>query len=165
MKVLISEGDWIYRERIVDLQNQVFGIQVLLEKPDALPVILKIKSSQPDAVIFGTDFVNGNIIDVIKNIHHLPFIHHMIILTTYKNSHFQKELLEFQVTYIPDTLLGFRKIIEILVGLQHNLTKLKNYQYEREEEEIVFTAKKKANPRQKIIWSRNPGERLLSRRH
>lgn len=80
MKVLISEGDWISRERIVELTNQVNGIRIRLEKADALELITTIRKTRPHVVILGIQLTNGNIINVLKNIHCLQPLNRLIVL-------------------------------------------------------------------------------------
>jgi chemotaxis response regulator CheB len=162
MKVLISEGDWIYRERIVELQTQVSGLQVMLEKPDALSIISTIKKSRPDVVMLGLQLTNGNILDVLKNIQCSQFIQRLIILHNPLFSKYQGELKNYQAVYISNSHLDFRKVIRILVEIQHDLDEFQEPQDDRDEEEVIYAENKDAKQGRKLIWSRNPGERQLS---
>jgi len=163
MKVLISEGDWIYRERIVELQTQVFGVKVLLEKPDVQSIIATIKKNRPEVVILGLQVTNGNIIDVLKQIYPLQFIRRLIILFNPLFSEYQEELKRYRATYISNSLLDFRKVIRILVNIQHDLDESKDSRDDRGEKEVVIAEKENTKPKRRLVWNRNPGERLLSR--
>ncbi len=151
MRVLISEGDWIYRERIMELQTQVFGIKVLLEKPDVQSIIAAFKEYRPEVVILGLQLTSGNIIDLLKKIYSLQFTGRLIILFNPLFSEYQEELKKYHATYISNSLLDFHKVIRILVSIQHNLDELKGSRDDRDKEEVVIVEVENTKPQRRLV--------------
>ena len=162
MKILISEGEWLYRERMVDLQKQVFGTHVILEKAEGLSLISAIKKNKPDVVILDTHILNGNIMNVLRNINSLPFIRRTILFASSTLSNYQKELQDYQLSYINNTFLDFQKVIRILVEVDREIDESTNTERDCFEKQVAFPKIKRSGPGKKIIWHRNPGESALS---
>jgi len=153
MKILISEEDWVDQQRIMDLHTRFNGIQILFEQPNVSSIILAIRSIHPNVIIIGTQLSNENILDIIENTPTLiPPPTQLIFIRETPNSEIHENLNGHNLTFIDNTALGFQKLILILRKIQSQLNCGR----------VVFPDKKNLRSRKKLIWHKNPGDRMLS---
>lgn len=114
MKIFVVEDSAAVRERLVEMINEIDGVDVVGEAGTYDAAVAGIMTTRPDVAILDINLAGGNGIDVLARVkQRLPALRG-IMLTNYHSPQHMKASADAGAEYFLDKSVDFERIAEIL---------------------------------------------------
>lgn len=118
MKVFLVEDSVEIRHRLVEMIDDIDGVEVVGEAETYNQAVARIVQSRPDVAIFDIKLAEGNGIDALVEVkRYLPALRG-VVLSNYATPQHVKASADAGAEYFLDKTADFEKIVEILVHMQ-----------------------------------------------
>lgn len=118
MKVFLVEDSAEIRHRLIEMINDIDGVEVVGEAETYNQAVAGIVQSRPDVAIFDIKLAEGNGIDALVEVkRHLPALRG-IVLSNYATPQHIKASTDAGAEYFLDKTADFERIVEILAHMQ-----------------------------------------------
>jgi two-component system response regulator DesR len=123
MKVFIADDSLPIVERLVDLLQDIAGVEIVGHASDVPGAVRGIRQLKPDVVILDLQMPGGSGLDVLRAIRQvLPGLY-VLICTNYPYPQFRQECLSAGADCFLDKSSEFEKIPAILRDVKRSLAK------------------------------------------
>ena len=103
----------VLRERLLEMLQEIPGVEVLGCAEDGLHAIRCIRELKPDAVVLDIQMPCGTGLDVLKNTKHGPEAPLFIVFTNFPYPQYRKRALECGAQFFFDKTTEFEKLREL----------------------------------------------------
>lgn len=118
MKVFLVEDSAEIRQRLIEMIDDIDGVEVVGEAETYNQAVSGIVESRPDVAIFDIKLAEGNGIDALVEVkRHLPALRG-IVLSNYATPQHIKASTDAGAEYFLDKTADFERIVEILAHMQ-----------------------------------------------
>ena len=117
LNLFIVEDSAPIRERLIELMGEIPGVNVVGFAETPTDAITRILSARPDCVVLDYQLLGGTGVDVINAVHPKAPDLVFVVLTNHANPKYRRVCLEAGATWFLDKSTEFRKIKEIIAGL------------------------------------------------
>jgi DNA-binding NarL/FixJ family response regulator len=120
MKVLIADDSFVVVERLVDILQQIRGLELVGRASDFPEATQWIERLNPDVVILDLQMPKGSGLEMLRAVKSARPNTRVIVLTNFAYPQYRKRCLDAGADFFLDKSTDFQKIPEIFEGLLEN---------------------------------------------
>lgn len=117
IKVFVADDSIVLRERLLEMLQEIAGVEVLGCAADGLHAINCIRELKPDAVVLDIQMPCGTGLDVLKNVKKAGTGPLVIVFTNFPYPQYRKRALECGAEFFFDKTTEFEKLRELFEQL------------------------------------------------
>ena len=120
MKVIVVDDSNVLRERLIEMLNELSGVQIIGQAANCADALYSIQKLKPDMVVLDIQMPGGSGIEIIPKIKQQKPSPGIIIFTNFPYPQYRKKCKEVGADYFFDKSTEFETLINLFQKLNYN---------------------------------------------